>query len=196
MQTTRRLVTILGLSSALILAACGGGTAASSGPGGPGPTSAGSATQTPGDAATQAPGGGETVDSCPLLTAADIEAVTGLETTSSEPGPQAGIFPSGCEYELVDADSPVPPSIVLGVMRTGGKVYYDTYFAPFNDENAYEAIPGLGDVAVEADFGSVLAVSGDTFIQVQYLGGGFDGNDEDTAMATDLARKVVANLGG
>jgi hypothetical protein len=196
MSTTRRTGTIIGLFCALLLAACGGGSAATSGPGGPVATSGGSATQAPGGGATRAPGGGDSVDACPLLTAADIEAVTGLATSSAEPGPQAGIFPSGCEYELVDEDAVVPPSIVLGVIRTGGKEYYETYFAPFSEENDYVAIEGLGDLAVDADFGSVLAVSGDTFFQVQYLGGGLGTGDEDTALAAELARKVVANLGG
>jgi hypothetical protein len=81
-------------------------------------------------------------------------------------------------------------------MRTGGRDYYDQYFAPFNEENGYEAIQGLGDVAVNADFGSVLVVSGDTFLQVQYLSGGFGSGDEDAALAAELAGKVVANLGG
>ena len=44
--------------------------------------------------------------------------------------------------------------------------------------------------------GSVLVVSGDTFLQVQYLSGGFGSGDEDAALAAELAGKVVANLGG
>lgn len=198
MHTTRRLPITFGILTALFLAACGGGTAATTdpgGPGGPGATSGGSATQAPGGPTTQAPGGGETVDACALLSAADIDAVTGLAASSTTPGPQAGIFPSGCEWALVDEDAIVPPSISLGVMTSGGKAYYDRYFAPFEEEAGYEPIEGLGDVAVDADFGAVHVVAGDAFFQVQYIGGSF-GGDDSTALATELARKVVANLGG
>lgn len=195
MDSTRRRSIALATLTTLLLAACGGGTVATSGPGGPRVTGAGTATQGPGGGpSTQAPGGGETVDGCTLLTEADIRDVTGFDTTSSTSGPQFGIFPSGCEWELIDDESIVPPSIGLGVMTTGGRAYYDQYFAPFNEEYGYEAIEGLGDEAVEDDTGAVLVVSGDAFFNLQYLGGGFGG--DDTAISTELARKVVANLGG
>lgn len=195
MHTTHRLPLTLGILTALVLAACGGGTAATTGPGGPGATSGVPATQAPGGQTTQAPGGGQTVNACALLTAADIEDVTGLAASSTTPGPQAGVFASGCEWALVDEDAIVPPTISLGVMTIGGKDYYDTYFAPFEDGAGYEPIEGLGDVAVDADFGAVHVVAGDAFFQVQYIGGGF-GDDDSTTLATELARKVVANLGG
>ena len=195
MNTNRRLPIVYGILTTLVLAACGGGTAATSGPGGPAATSGGSATQVPGGAVTQAPGGGETVDACALLTAADIEAATGLKAKASTPGPQGGIFASGCEWELIDEDAMVPPTISLGVMATGGKDYYDRYFADMNDNAGYPPIEGLGDVAVDADFGTVHVVSGDAFFQVQYISGSF-GGDDSTALATELAHKVVANLGG
>jgi hypothetical protein len=194
MNPNRRLPIVIGILTTLLLAACGGGTAATGGPGGPGATGGGGATQAPGGGtSTQPPGGGATVDACALLAEPDIEAVTGNETESSTAGSQFGIFASGCEWKLVDADAIVPPTIALGVMTTGGRDYYDKYFAPFNAEYGYEAIEGLGEEAVDAD-GSVLVVSGDAFFNLQYLGGGFGG--DDAAVATDLAEKVVANLGG
>ena len=189
MSTTRRRPIVLATLTALLLAACGTGTAPSR-PGGAGATSGTPTTQAPGGGvATQPPDA--TVDACALLTAADIEAVTGLVTKTSVPGPQGGIFASGCLWELVD-DAMVPPSISFGVMKSGGRDYYDRYFAGLGDPG-YEPIDGLGDVAVDAEFGAVLVVSGDTFFQVQYLGGGFGG--DDTAVATELSRKVIANLG-
>ena len=194
MNTNRRLPIAYGILTTLVLAACGGGPAATSGPGGPAATS-GSATQVPGGAVTQAPGGGQTVDACALLTAADIEAATGLVAKPGLPGPQGGIFASGCEWELVDEDAMVPPTISLGVMTTGGKDYYERYFADMNENAGYKPIDGLGDVAVDADFGAVHVVSGDAFFQVQYISGSF-GGDYSTALATELAHKVVANLGG
>jgi hypothetical protein len=174
---------------AALVAACGG-TPATTGPvgtgSGPVPTAPGGGT------ITQAPVGGETVDACALLTAADIEAVTGHETKSSAAGPQGGVFASGCLWELVGERPLQPPTISLGVMRPGGKDFYDRNFAALDAQ--YPRIDGLGDVAVDADFGAIHVVSGDAFFQVQYLGDG--GGDDNTTKATELARKVVANLGG
>jgi hypothetical protein len=201
MTDRRRLPASLAttLTLAAFLAACGGSPAAS-GPGRTGaasassPSSGGATTQAPGGgAATQAPGGGATVDACTLLTEADIDAVTGNATASSVEGGQFGIFNDGCEWKLVDEDAVTPPTIALGVMTTGGKDYYEQYFAPFNAEYGYEAIEGLGDEAVDAD-GSMMVVSGDVFFNLQYLGATFGG--DDAAVARDLAEKVVANLGG
>lgn len=190
MHTTRRRSIVVATITTILLAACGGGTA-TSGPGGPGATSGTPATQAPGGGAvTQAPD--QTVDACALLTAADIEAGTGLAAKPGLSGPQGGIFPSGCLWELVDDDSIVPPEVTLGVISPGGRDYYDRYFAGLGDPG-YEPIEGLGDLAVDAQFGAVLVVSGDVFFQVQYIGGGF--GDDDTAVATKLSRKVIANLG-
>jgi hypothetical protein len=194
MHTNRRFPIVFGLFTTMVLAACGGGTAVTSGPGNPAATSGGSATQAPGGAVTQAPGGGETVDACALLTGADIEAVTGLEAQPGLPGPQAGVFASGCLWELADDSAMVPPEISLGVMRPGGKDYYDRYFADMNENAGYKPIEGLGDIGIDADFGAVHVVSGDAFFQVQYLSGAT--GDDDTGTATELARKVIANLGG
>ncbi len=185
----RRLTPILALVLAALLAACGG-TSATAGPAGTGSNAA--ATPPGAGPTTQLPGGGETVDACALLTAAEIEAATGLETTSSTAGPQGGVFPAGCLWELVGERPLIPPTIALGVMGTGGKDFYDRNFKALNA--VYQPIDGLGDVAVDADFGSVHVVSGDVFFQVQYIGD--LGGDDNTAKATEIARKVVANLGG
>lgn len=198
MDTIRRSITMqrspaaLGLLAALALAGCGGG-----GPGGsagPGATQApggGAVTPVPGGAAaTQGPGADATVDACSLLTEADIEAVTGATVDATTSGPQFGIFESGCEWNLSNDEAMVPPTIALGVLPSGGSAYYETYFEPFNAEYGYEAVDGVGDVAVDAEAGSLLVVSGDVFFNIQYIGLTAD----DTAIATELAKKVVANL--
>jgi Protein of unknown function (DUF3558) len=199
MNTTRRPPIVAAIAIMLVLAACGG-EMASSGPGDPGGTSGGSATQTPGGQATQPPGGPATeapgpaapVDGCSLLTEADIEAVTGHKVMSATGGPQFGIFPSGCEWELADADAIVPPSIGLGVMTAGGKAYYERYFEPYIAENGQEPIENLGDAAIEDEAGSVMVLSGDAFFSTQYIAF----TDDDTAIAAELARKVIPHLGG
>lgn len=193
MDAPHRGSVIFTILTTVLLAACGGGPAASGGRGS-GATSGGGTTDAPvGGTTTTAPGSAAAVDACGLLTSADIRAVTGNETESSTARPMYGIFPSGCEWTLIDSEAVVLPSIGLGVMATGGKAYYDAYFAPFIEENDYVPIQGLGDEALEDVAGAVLVLSGDTFFNLQYLGGGF-GND-DTAVSTDLAEKVVANLG-
>lgn len=194
MKTNRPSPTLAVL--AFLVAACGGGAPTAA----PGETTSGGASQGPGSAthppagATQPPGPGATVDPCALLADADIEAATGATVDEATSGPQFGIFASGCNWALVDEDSIVPPSIALGVMTVGGLSYYQTYFEPFNEEYGYEPVEGVGDVAVDAEAGSLLVVSGDAFFNIQYLGGGFGG--DDTAIATELAKKIVESLGG
>lgn len=189
LRLRRRHSLVWALAIASLVAACGGTTPTT----GPTGTAPGLATTSPGGGtATQAPDQGGTVDACALLTTADIEAVTGLQTKSRAPGPQGGVFESGCLWELIGERPLLPPTISLGVMRPGGREFYDRNFAAM--DAGYQPIAGLGDVAVDADFGAVHVVSGDTFFQVQYIGDG--GGDDNTARATELARKVVANLGG
>ena len=190
MDAHRRSLAILGLSTSLLVAACGGGGAATSGPGGPAATGGGPATQAPDGVATQAPGGAQTVDACTLLSDAEIEEVTGNKVASKEPAMQSGLLDAGCHWVLENADSLVPPEINLEVMFEGGLDYYKRYFEPFNAEYGYEAIEGVGDIAVDADFGSILVVSGDAFFDLQDLAFGSEKNNAEA-----LARKVVANLG-
>ena len=172
-------------TTAVAIAACGG-AAATTGPGVPGATP-GSATQAPdGGGATQPPGGGgSTVDACSFLTDDDIKAVTGYAVAKKTPGAQAGIFLSGCEWELAGNEI-VPPSIALGIMTEGGKAYYEKYMEPYNTEQNATPIDGLADKAVDAGFGVVQAVKGDVFFNLQYLG-------EDD-LEVELAKKLVAHL--
>lgn len=179
--------------AALVLAACGG-PAATTGPGGPGATAAGDGatqgsggTQNPGGGTATTPptGGGGTVDACTLLTADDIKAVTGYAVAKARPTAQNIVFPSGCEWELV-AKEIVPPSIVLGIMTTGGKAYYDTYFKPYNEEQGNTPIAGLGDEAVDVDFGAVMVLKGENLFNLQYLG--------EQAYEVELAKKLVTHL--
>ena len=138
------------------------------------------------------PPGGGVGDPCALLTDADVSSVIpGARIESSDPAPDGGLypFPEGCAWTLSDASSMVPPQVIVGVMATGGRAYYDTYFAPFNAENGFTAIEGLGDDAVDAGASTVMVVAGDTFFSTQYLGGFGDDDHE-----VELARKVLANL--
>jgi hypothetical protein len=181
----------IALLATVLLAACGGGAGATTPAGAT--TSAGQATQAPAGATTlpQGPGGGATVDACKYLTDADIKAVTNLETKPPVKGPQFGIFASACGWDLVATDVMVPPTIALGIIPSGGKSNYDNYFGPFYDDLGFEPLEGLGDKAADAGGGAVLVLAGDTLFQLQYLAL----RDTDTEVATELARKVIANLG-
>jgi hypothetical protein len=181
-----RLLAVAAMT-AVAIAACGG-AATTTGPGVPAGTSAGNPTQVPvGGGTTQQPvGGGTTIDACSFLTDDDIKAVTGYTVARKTPGAQAGIFLSGCEWELVAPDEIVPPSIALGIMTEGGAEYYAKYMEPYNGEQGATPIAGLGDKAVDAGFGVVQAVKGDVFFNLQYLG------EDDHEV--ELAKKLVAHL--
>ena len=189
---------LLGLLAAasIAIAACGGGAAATAGPAGSrssnAPAGAGGATEAPGGVASQAAGGaGGAQDPCSLLTADDIKAVTGHAVSKATDSPHGGIFPAGCEWELIAPDESVPPTILLGIMAQGGKAYYEQYFEPYNQEQGNTPIAGLGDKAVDSGFSTVLVVKGDTFFNLQYLQGDLG---PDSGLQVELAKKLVAHL--
>src|SRR4051794_24724147 len=122
MHTTRRHLTIIGLSSMLLVAACGGGSAPTGAPGAtiqpgaatqPRVSAAAPTTAAAGDA-TLAPGGGVAVsDPCSLLTADQIKDATGFRPLKpGVSGPSMGIFEFGCEWEL-DNPGATPWSVIL-----------------------------------------------------------------------------------
>lgn len=212
MHTTRRSPAFLGLSTALLLAlllaACGGGPGATTGPGGPTATTPGSAgssasaapgaTMLPGvTAATGQPGGGPsgsrapgvTDEACTMLMAADVEAILGASLVTAVPAQQLGIFTNGCLFELSVGGTTT--SVNLGVMTSGGRAYYDAEIKPTNTQNGYTSIVGLGDEAVNARPGSVLVVAGDVLLSVNYFGP----TGPDQALAAEVARRVLENLG-
>lgn len=176
----------LAATTAVAIAACGG-AATTSAPGGGGATQPAGATQsTGGGVPTQQPGGGQTVDACSLLTAEDIKAVTGYAIDKAVPGPQGGVFASGCEWGLIAENEIIPPSIVLGIMTTGGKAFYDQFFAPFENADGNKPISGLGDKAIDVGASTVQVIKGDAFFNLQYLG------KQD--LEEELAKKVLTHL--
>ena len=192
MKLRPRALPALTLLAAFALAACGGGTATQPTAGGAGqPAATGSTAATPGipGIATTTPGGGA-LDVCALLTVADIESVTGEKVKSSTPGPQMGTFADGCAWDFENLEIPAP-AIELGVVAEGGRKIWDEDYKPFLEENGQEPVAGVGDDAATFLAGTVIAVSGDTFFSVKYVGLSSD----DMAVAAELGRMVVANLG-
>jgi hypothetical protein len=204
MKTTRRFapVTTFALTTALVLAACGGssgGPTATSGPtvpvaaatqvpGGEAPTTdpgTGAASQEPvAGGATLAPGAG-TIDACSILSAEDIMRITAAKLVTAVPAQQLGIFSNGCLYELNDGSTTT--TINIGIMETGGRQYFDSQIAP----GGFDTFSGVGDVAVNYTAGAVLAVAGDTLVSAQYFGPA----GPEPAVATDVVRWILQNLG-
>ena len=187
----------LGLVTALALAACGGGgggpgSGATANPGGPVATAAGgTATQAPAAGATQAPAGA-TVDACALLSDAHIKAASGLAPKAPGSALQFGAYTAACRWDIAAGNVAVMPTLVVGVLPSGGTEQYDMDIAPFGVEYGYEPIEGLGDKAVDYGGGAVLVLTGDTLVEVQYVAV----KPNDVEIATDLARTVLGHLGG
>lgn len=175
------LAVIAAIAVILTLAACGGTPVTSTaGPGG-------APTAPPGGGASAAPpgggqGGGSTVAACDLLTDEEIEQATGAAVESMDHGPVLGIFDNGCEWTLEAGAGGVEASVTVGVISPGGLRYYESFFEPFIGEEGghVEAIPGLGDKASRDEFGNIMAVKGDTLVDVSYTT--FPTPDEDVVM--------------
>ena len=133
----------------------------------------------------------EAPDACGLLTDSDIAEITGWEVDTVEPGPAMGIYQNGCTWVLAGG-SAAPAEIELGVLSPGGRSYFDTYFAPYAEDEGSEPLEGVGDVGLVGGIsGSAMAVQGDLLADVYWLDFG-DGGD-DVAIA--LLERVLANVG-
>jgi hypothetical protein len=143
-----------------------------SGAGGTAPTgsqaAAGSSTSVDGGASQgqATPPVGQVLDACSLLTDAEILQVTGSAVVSKEPGDPTGVLGDGCDWKLDIGSEIVAPEVALGVMSSGGRAYFDTYFLPY----ATEPVSGLGDEAIRDDATSLMAVKGDVLVSVQVVG--------------------------
>jgi hypothetical protein len=144
---------------ALMAAACSGGAAPTGRPG----VSPGSAVQTP-SSGTGDRSAGLPMEPCSLLTDAEIVTATGFPVVSKKEGPQLGIFPAGCTWEI-DSGQSVTFKVIVGALAPGGRSYYDKYFGPFGDT----PISGIGDVALKRGKDGYMAVKGDTLIDLEYI---------------------------
>jgi hypothetical protein len=189
----------MALAPILMLAACGGGT--SSQPAATTGASPQSEASTPGSPAASADAGSglpaaEIGEACDLLSDSDILELTSWEVETVEAGPTHGIFDNGCNWMLAGGTSAgmgAPASITLGVRDEGGRAYYDTYFAPFIEENGDEPLEGIGDVGLIGSLaGTAMAVQGDVLVDVQWI----DLGGDETPVAVALLERVLANLAG
>jgi len=168
--------TVLAGFAALIVAGCGGAA----------PTQApvpSTITSSPAAQASEAAAGaGFTGDPCSLLTDAEITQITKQPIVSKESGQQLGVFDIGCDWE-VGPPNQVTWSIQVGVIPSGGRAYYDKYFAPFEGT----PITGLGDEARERSANEVLAVHGDVLAGVTVIAPG----NHDKTLADQLMKLVI-----
>jgi hypothetical protein len=176
-----RNLILVNLAVAMLLVACGGPPATSTPQGGD---------------ATAAPpadgGGGSTVAACDLLTDEDVEQVTGQPVEEMVAGPVLGIFENGCEWTLEAGTAGVEASLTVGVISPGGRRYYESFFEPFIGEEGghVEALSGIGDKASRDEFGGIMAVKGDTLVDVSYTT--YPAPDDD--VITPLIRAALARV--
>jgi len=98
-----------------------------------------------------------------LLTDADIREITGKSLARKTA--TSGSFMNAGEFEL-SGDNGVDASIVVGVMSSGGRPYFDKCLG----QAANATVPDLGDGAISPETDHILAVQGDTLVEVQYVG--------------------------
>jgi hypothetical protein len=164
--------------AAVFLAGCGAAT-------GPTPTPPASASSTPAQSSQAAAGPAFTGDPCALLTDDEIKQITKQPIVSKTAGQQLGVFDVGCDWE-VGPPNQVPWSVQVGIIPSGGRSYYDKYFAPFQGT----PVSGIGDVALEFDKNDVLAVHGDVLAGVEIIAPG----NHDLTLADQLMKLVIGRV--
>ena len=176
---------LLPLALVMLAVACGGAGPAAS----PTPPTSGPGTTTTSPAPTLPPG--FAIDSCTLLSDAEIEAATGhavVERQLSALRPD--VFPSICDIELDGGGS-----LTVSIRSSGGRSLYETSFEPFigDNEGSYldEAIPGLGDKAGSSGGDAVMVLKDDVLFEVMYFQ---FGPGDELSVARYLAEVVLAKL--
>lgn len=162
---------------AMLVAACNGGPAVT---GIPVATSEPGAIASPG--ATFGDGGGATT-ACDLLSNDDIEEITGLTIAATDPDPVDTVYENVCRWTF-DGN---PGSMDLGVLGVDAKGFFDRTV----EIEGGTVIAGLGDRAVRTEItGSILALTGDTLVDLFITGAGTPDDVEE-----QLVERALQNLG-
>jgi hypothetical protein len=157
-----------------------GGSAAPDAPSGRPPVSV---PPIPGGVPTTGPAApGANIDSCALLTDAELMSGTGHAVVSRAPSTLTRVFPSVCDIEL-DVGS-----LTVSVMSVGGRSMYETSFEPFIGQDSFldRALEGLGDKAGMAGDDDIMVLSGDVLFDLFYLG--------STRPDTEVALRYLAEV--
>lgn len=172
MQRNPMLIAIACL--AVAVAACGGTPAAR-----PAPPSAGGSS------------GPTAIDSCTLLSDAEIEAATGQRVVERTASTLTQVFPSVCDIELDGGGS-----LTISILASGGRSLYETSFEPFIGDGTFapldEAVPGVGDKAARSGSGHLMVLAGDVLFDVLYIE---HMRPDRQAVAQYLAEIILAKLG-
>lgn len=172
---------------ALTLSACGGDER----PPGAATAATTTAAQEPSTTERAAGDGGGEVDACALLSDEEIAEATTHSVQSEQAGSVQGIFANGCEWQLAD-----DAGVSVGVISPGGRSYYEKFFEPFIGDGVTgpeERVEGIADKAARFDTGDMMAVHGDTLVNVSYLKP--QATDVNSESVTEkLIRAALANL--
>ena len=129
------------------------------------------------------------MDPCGLLSDQDILEITGLEATGKEGSISFGLWDAQCVWQVQGTGS-VPATLKVTIKSPGGRANWDQYMIPIQSE--FTAVDGLGEAAFAKVHWPTHVLVGDTYISVQFA----DFPDPEGPVSTELARRVVANLGG
>jgi hypothetical protein len=160
---------LLTATAVLVIAGCGSG----SGPG-----------SRPTPAAT---GEAATIDSCTLLSDAEITAATSHGVNSRTPSTLTQVFSSVCDIDLDGGGA-----LTVSVLPSGGRSLYEKSFEPYIGQangTLQEAVQGLGDKAGNGS-DEVMVLQGDVLFDILAFGTGGD----DAAARRYLAEVVLAKL--
>lgn len=151
----------------------------------------------PADGTAGSPGGNQgqpgqvasSLDSCAVLSDAEIEAATGesvVERKTSALRPD--VFPSICDIELDGGGS-----LTVSVRASGGRSMYENSFEPFIGQDSYleEAVDGLGDKAGRAGNDTLMVLKDDVLFDIQFIE--FGRRDRLTVVRY-LAEVILAKL--
>lgn len=194
---TERGLRRLALAATVLLAACGGSTAttgpgATAGPGstaGPGQGTAAPPTNAPVVTPTGSQGGtgsGFTGDPCRLLTAAEIEDVTGVTNAVGNPTPMTD-DKGACLW--IGDDATMGAGIEIA---TGAKAASNWETAKADADS--EALPGIGDEAVFSNVLGTVFFLRDSVLFGVVAGPFFSEPDVKKASSIELAKIVLGKL--
>jgi hypothetical protein len=133
---------------------------------------------------------GATIDSCALLSDADLLAATGYPVAVREVSHLTRLFPSVCDIEMEDGGA-----LSVSIMPTGGRVMYETSFEPFIGEGETpildRAVEGLGDKAGISADDTLMVLTGDTLFELFYLNAP---RPDKEAMLRFMAEVILSKL--
>jgi len=185
-----RLLLAIVVGAGMVAACSGGGGTAAPASGEPAATSP---AQSAAPDATQAPAGGDTVDVCAMLSAADLKTITGKDATgAAEDKSNWDDWAAGqCSWSPSDGSGTIPLMVQVGTPASIAKSTEPTAQEHFDLTKmaiGAEEVPGLGDAA--ASSGGLLFIrKGGSFVLLNSVG--FP-KDKDQLVA--IAKLLLAKL--